>query len=321
MTIGILAHGPNAGRAVFEALQAVERVGRGAIGGYATFVAIGASGSLLRHETQRGGTACLFIDGEATGVEPPPAVAEARLAAVMSSGPDRPEPLSQFTPADPMAGIVTGHRLPNMPGDDGTPLNLAVLDLMRQGVGATEAVAQVLDRNPNADAGLLAGDIHGGVHARNSRRVARRPDLGHARREAPAGVTVEILHNAIRPIAGLAEMAAEIAIEAMLRRAVPDAWIVLSAGAPVIAAPADRVIVDESLAVLRIETSDHRLASGRWNCAAIYLGAEIVLQNGRVLGRTIVEPNTIVDEGRLISMSGQTSLRIGFRSTRNTAET
>ncbi|MFP4126312.1 MAG: DUF6963 family protein, partial [Alphaproteobacteria bacterium] len=122
MTIGIAATGAGAGLAVFAALRAVERVGRGAIGGFASFVAISEAGELVQAETQRGGTATLFVDGEATGVAPPAAVAQARFAAVMSSGPDRPPPLARFTPGDAAVGLVSGHRLPNMPGVDGAPL-------------------------------------------------------------------------------------------------------------------------------------------------------------------------------------------------------
>ena len=63
MTIGIAVTGPDAGLAAFEALRAVERVSRGAIGGFVSFVAIGAEGSLLRAQTQRGGTRTLFTRG------------------------------------------------------------------------------------------------------------------------------------------------------------------------------------------------------------------------------------------------------------------
>src|ERR1700686_2557427 len=117
MTIGIAARGPNAGLAVYRSLRAAERVGTGSIGGFATFAAITADGKLLRHETQRGGTSTLFIEGESTGTEPPPEVAAATSAAVISSGPDRPEP-EKLLSADPLAGLVTGHRMPITIGVD-----------------------------------------------------------------------------------------------------------------------------------------------------------------------------------------------------------
>lgn len=310
MTIGIVAFGPHAGLAVFKALQAVERVARGSIGGYASFVAVTAD-AVLRHETQRGGTGTLFTAGESTGLDPDPATAAARLAGVMSSGPDRPEPLAQFTPAAAGVGLVTGHRLPNMPGADGVPLNSAVLDLMRGGTDAPEAVDRVLDGNPGADAGLIAGSLAGAAYARNSDRVMQRPDLGQARRVA-GGSVVAILHNAIRPVAPLADLAAEVALDVMLRRGESDGEIEVRAGTPVVAGSENRVLVGPELVATEIQTSDGRLVTGRWNCAAIYLGARVV-QDGTELGTTMTEPNMVVENGRVVSMSGQLVLRVGFR--------
>src|SRR5699024_9962606 len=124
MTIGIAAHGPNAGLAVARALAAVEKVATGATRGYAVFAAIDSAGRLHRAETQRGGTATLFVDAEATGVAPPAEAAAAHTAGLISSGPDRPAPLTQYVPAEPGAGLVTGHRLPNAAGTSGRPVNL-----------------------------------------------------------------------------------------------------------------------------------------------------------------------------------------------------
>jgi hypothetical protein len=313
MTIGIVAYGPNAGRAVFDALRAVERVASGAIGGFASFVAISGDARLHRVQTQRGGTATLFTDGETTGVEPPGSVAGALLAGVMSSGPDRPEPLMQFTPAEAALGIVSGHRLPNMPGADGRPLNQLVLDLMRQGLAPEDAVAQVSAGNPNADAGFIAGDLQGRIAAGNSARVARRPDLGHARRQATDGrAVVEVLHNAIVPAGAIAALAAETALETMLALSQPESWIEVRAGTPVLAGARDRVIVDANALAVAIETTDHRILTGRWNCAAIYLGSEVV-RDDAVVGSTVVEPNAVVEDGALLSLSGQGTFRLGFR--------
>jgi hypothetical protein len=172
VTIGIAVRAPNAGQAAFEALRTVERVARGAIGGFVSFVAITTDGRLLRAQTQRGGTSTLFTDGEKTGTAPPAAIAQAPLAGLMSSGPDRPAPLVQFTPADPTVGLVTGHRLPNMPGADGIALNQAVLDRMRAGEPPARAARSVLQRNPEADAGIIALGPEGAVFAGNSESCA-----------------------------------------------------------------------------------------------------------------------------------------------------
>jgi hypothetical protein len=156
VTIGIAAFGPQAGLAVFRALAAVETVGRGAIGGFASLVAIGADGTLWRAETQRGGTATLFVAGEATGIPPPPEIAAAPWAGIISSGPDRPPPLARFTPADPAVGLLTGHRVPDSAGSDGLPLNQAVRARMGAGEAPAAALAAVFEAAPDAEAGILA---------------------------------------------------------------------------------------------------------------------------------------------------------------------
>lgn len=313
MTIGIVAAGPRAGLAVYAALQAVERVAQGAIGGFASFAAVTET-AVLRHETQRGGSATLFTAGEQTGGPPGAAVAEARLAGVMSSGPDRPAPLAQFLPALPGVGLVSGHRLPNMAGQDGQPINGAVLALLQQGLSPAEAVAQVLEANPQADAGVIAGTLDGRIHAQNSSRVNSRPDLGRAR-GCLDDALVEVLHNAIFPVAPLATLAVEIALDTMLSRLKPDGEVVLRGGTPVVFGAEDQVLVDAEMNALEVQTTDPRLISGTWNCAAVYLGAKVLL-NGTVLGETAVEPNILVEDGRILSMSGQQVFRLGFRKQR-----
>jgi len=311
LTIGIGAIGPDAGLAVFRTLELAERIGAGAIGGYAVFAAIGADGTLHRAETQRGGTRTLFTLGERTGVEPPKEIAEARFAAVMSSGPDRPAPLSQFLPGDGQIGLVTGHRLPNALGPDGRAYNAAVLDAMSQGLSAQAALEAVLSRSPDSDAGMIALGPQTGIAMLNSARVARRPDLGSALLTGPGGAAIAILHNAIWPAVSLAPLLAETGLEQMAKVRKPLGVIEVLAGTPVIAAAQDRVVVDDNRIALRVETSDARIVSGRHNCAAIYIGARII-QNGALLGRTTEEPNIVVEDGRIVSLSGQTRFLLSF---------
>lgn len=312
MTIGIGAMGPNAGLAVFRTLQLAERIGTGAIGGYAVFAAIDRAGRLHRAETQRGGTATLFTAGERTGVEPPEEIAAAPYAAVMSSGPDRPAPLSQYLPADAAVGLVTGHRLPNGAGRDGRVLNDAVLAGMADGLAAESALARVLDAEPDADAGMIALGPGRGIALANSARVARRPDLGSALLVGPDGAAIAILHNAIRPARTLAPLLAEAGLEVMVRAHAPLATIEVAAGTPVVPGDRDRVLVDTAGTALRVETTDARIVTGRHNCAAIYIGAEIVGPAGR-LGAAIEEPNVMVEDGRIVRMSGQSRFRLGYR--------
>lgn len=313
MTIGIAAVGPHAGLAIFNALAAVEKVGQGSVGGFLVFAAISGDGTLHRAETQRGGTSTLFVSGEQSGGSPPPAIARAEIAALMSSGPDRPTPLSQFLPAEPSVGMVTGHRLPNAAGITGRPVNLDILEMLRQGFSARDAVDAVLDADPECDAGIIAVDQAGQLYGRNSARVGRRPDIGYARLENNEhGAAIEVLHNAIVPVTPLAVLAAEVAMATMVPH-VDVGEISIRAGTPLSAGDRHRVVVDGQGRVLEVETTDWRILTGRHNCAAIYLGAEVV-QAGRLLGYISFEPNVLVDDGRIQTMSGQRELLISYRA-------
>ena len=317
MTIGIAAWGPDAGHAAFEALKAAESAARGSIGGFAVFAAITGDGRVIRAETQRGGTATLFLKGETTGTNPPDEAGAAPLAALMSSGPDRPEPLAQFVVADERAGLVTGHRLPNAAAVSGQPLNAEILDLMRVGLAPADAVRQVLEANPHADAGVIAASPDGDIWAQNSLRVARRPDLGAARRmhlgaDGRASAIIEVLHNAIFPPASLAPLVADIGLERMVPSSRAKGWLVVRAGTPVAAAEENALEVGDDMVVARVLTSDHRITTGRWNCAAIYLGSA-VRQGGRLVGHTLLEPNVMVEDGTIVSLSGQKEMRLGYR--------
>lgn len=315
MTIGIAVRGPSAGLAAFRALSAVEKVGRGAVGGFVSFVAITADGRLLRAETQRGGASTLFTDGEATGVEPPVEIAHAQLAGLMSSGPDRPAPLSQFTPAASDIGLVTGHRLPNMPGVDGVALNRAVLTRMQGGEPAVHAAQHVLERNPEADAGIIALGLEGEAFIGNSVYVQRRGDLGCAlMRNASSGSLVAVLHNAIHPHHAIADLAASIALDLMHPLDRGDFAIEIAAGTPIELGDVNALDVDGQGRAVRITvTQSGWLGPGR-DGAVIDFAAE-VRREGRTIGHTIAEPYCVTREGRLISLSGRESVTIGVRAT------
>jgi hypothetical protein len=314
MTIGIAVKGPNAGLAAFQALAAVERVARGAIGGFVSFVAITEGGTLLRAETQRGGTGTLFTEGERTGVGPPAAVAAAPIAGLMSSGPDRPAPLIQFTPALPTVGLVTGHRLPNIPGEDGVALNRAVLARMQAGEPAETAVRTVLDRNPGAEAGIIALAIDGHVFAGNSLHVQTRGDLGRALVIEPAiGAAIAVLYNAMHPKGALADLAASTALDVMAPADRQDFCIQVQAGTALEVGDENTVHVDADGRAVRISVTTESWLGKRRDGAVIDFAAK-VRQNGRLVGRTIAEPYCVVENGRLVSMSGRDLVTIGVRA-------
>lgn len=314
MTIGIAVAGPLAGLAAFRALAAVEVVARGAIGGFVSFAAIAGDGVLLRAETQRGGTRTLFTAGETTGVEPPPAFAQARLAVLMSSGPDRPAPLAQFTPGDAAVGLVTGHRLPNVPIPEGRALNIEVLAMLADGASPEEALS-LLEAYPEADAGVIALASDGRMAIADTARVRRRDDAGAivVRHRDPA-LTVGVLHNAIFPVAPLAALAAAAAIDTVAPADRVDCEVVVNAGLPLRVAAQSRVHVGPDGTAIGIEVDRPEWLGARWDGAALPRGAA-VCEDGRPIGTVVFEPYCVAENGRLISMSGRDSIKLGVRRT------
>ncbi|MBB95390.1 MAG: hypothetical protein CML68_12465 [Rhodobacteraceae bacterium] len=200
MTIGIAVHGPQAARAALAGLEAVEAVGRGAIGGFVSLSVITPGRKLIDLGVQRGGAQAMLAQ---------PGMAQtdgARLAVLMSSGPDRPEPLSQFTPCDPAAGLITGHRLPNMPGPDGIVPNRQALEALRAGATPEAAVQAAFAPRPQVDAGLIVMSLAGEIALGNSAAVAARDDIGAAHFVSET-LSVGILHNTIFPHHALADLA------------------------------------------------------------------------------------------------------------------
>lgn len=311
MTVGIAALGPQAGAAVLESLRAVETVSRGEIGGFVTLAAIANAGDALCFTVPRGGADRLF--GGASQ-EPPPELLNARIAGVISSGPDRPEPLERFIALDATAGLVTGHRSPDARGRSGIPLNQEVLALLRAGSPAKEAVDTVIAANEQADVGLIAVDLGGGMYARNSARVAARPDVGAiVRHDSHTGARVAVLHNAIQPAPALAALAAELALGTMCSWWAPELWLTVRAGTPVEVGPVEAVEIDDDDVAVAIRTADASLlAPGGAGGACPYLGAT-VYRSGRALGTTVSEGYTVVANGRIESIVGRSEYRLGCR--------
>lgn len=278
MTIGVAACGPNAGAAVRAAVLGAELLGRGAIGGFAVFAMLDGNGVLHHCVTQRGGITQLAL---------PETWLRARIAAVISSGPDRPEPLAQFLPGASGVGLVAGHRLPNRPGLDGTPLNRATLALLASGVPAQQAVDTVLEQAAEMDAGLIAIDALGNIGMGNSARVTRRTDLGsHYRDEGSCRLA--LLHNSIEYQGDLSDAIADLAWSQLSGQASRLQFLTLAHPVPLGRATCDRVHVDANFVVTALETADPFLLSINGRSTAIYLAAE-VCQDGRVIGRVTTE--------------------------------
>lgn len=302
MTIGIGIAGSGAGLAALRALRAVEAVSRGMIGGFVSFAVLADTGEVLRASTQRGGSAALF------GGDPPARFANARIAVLMSSGPDRSEPLSQFTPARADVAFITGHRLPNMPGHDGIALNSALLERIAEGNAAPAALADVLRENPQADAGLIVVAADGTVAVGNTELVARRSD-GGCLRTRTAGLEIAVLHNAIFPIRGLAEIAAGGAIDAVEPGDAHDLTFSLRAGIRLRLAAAASVELGDDGAITGISVTNPGWLGAHWQGAAALRGTP-VNRNGEKLGVLVTEAYCVAGDGVLLSCDGADSAQL-----------
>jgi len=300
MTIGIAARGTKAGAAVLAGLAAVEAVGSGEIRGFGVFRALGPDGSLIDAETQDGGHAELLASLDRRGLREP--AEAATVAALISSGPNRPEPLTQFLAAGP-AGLVTGHRRPDRPGKDGTAVNLAVLQRLTAGEAPDAAVATVLDANPELDAGLIAITA-AALGMAETDRVRRRGDRGSARLSLQGGAAeVAVLHNAIQPFEGLAGLAAG-AARRVLEAALPALPAVrLTPGLTVELGAEDGLWLADDGTVERIASANPSLAGfAGWTSGAVYLGTP-VYRGGARIGTTATEAYCRLDDGRILDVA------------------
>jgi hypothetical protein len=240
----------------------------------------------------------------------PERFAECRLAALMASGPDRPEPLIQFTPGDPRAGLVTGHRLPILPGPDGVPPNRIALTRLAEGATPEEAVAAGLAGNPEADAGLIAMDLDGRIALANSAAVQRRDDLGEALvHDEASGLRIGVLHNSIFPVSALAALAVSAASDAVSPpdRVDADAMLV---GTPLAPGAERCLLLDRSGAALGVIVTEPEWFEGDWEGSPVQRG-DPVLQEDRLVGRVTREVYGIVRDGRVVG--GRGSERVGWR--------
>lgn len=303
MTVGIAVSGPSAGRAALAALRVVEAVGRGAIGGFVSLAVLDAEGTLRRAATQRGGAAALHpLD---------PAIAEAPLAALMSSGPDRPEPLAQFTPGEAGLGLVTGHRLPNMARPGALAPNEAALAALREGRGVEAAATRPLEEDPEADAGLIVMDTAGRIALGNSAAVATRDDLGAALvRDAARGLAVGVLHNSIFPHAALAALAVSAALDAARPEDTTDAEAGVI-GTRCRLGPARGLEIDAAGRAAGITVVDPVWLCPEWEGSAVRRG-DPVRQDGTLVGHVTREVYGILRDGRIVGGRGGDS--VGWRA-------
>jgi len=300
VTIGIAAHGPEAGCAILTSLRSIEAFATGAIGGFVSVAGLGSDGSIHRAEIQNGGARALLDQGRVSEL-----LLSARSVVLMSSGPNRPEPLSQFTPALAGVGLVTGHRFPNNRGRDGRSLAESVLAAMTRGETPHDAVQAVVRSNPHADAGLIALSADGEIFAADTSFMARFGDRGGAFRESVDGTTrVAILHNGIEPSENLGSLLAELIVKAMTPSPLVAGTVELCAGTPVSLGDEAGLVLSETGDLETTRLVDNAGGRGVWSCGIGYLAP--VWRSGRQIGHCLDEPFLVSDGGKLISVNGRT---------------
>ena len=227
-----------------------------------------------------------------TALDLPASWRDARVAAVISSGPDRPEPLTQFRPA-PTAWAVTGHRLPNQPGADGRPLNRMALDLMAEGAPPQQAIDAVLAAHPEWDAGLIALHAQDGLGLGSSARGATTWARSSARdsRAAWRCCTTPSTRAACWPMSW-ADWPGPLTGQAGILQ-----WLRLEQALSLRAATCDRVTVDAAGRIIGLETADPRPAGLNRRATAVCLGAEI-WRDGRLIGHARTELYVEIRDGQ-----------------------
>jgi hypothetical protein len=291
MTIGIACVGDDPVAAVTAAVLGAELAGRGAIGGFAVLAVLDAAGEFHHIGVQTGGVSALVI---------PPAWASAKVAALISSGPDRPEPLIQFLPGKSGHGLVTGHRLPNTIGADGIALNIAALRLIETGRAPQDAVDDVLQSAPETDAGLIAVNSGGTIGFANSARVARRPDLGAAHR-LEHGRGYALLHNSIfgnvASCAALATILGDLAWASLTSTPGDHALVRLELPVPLHASDCDRVLIDDEDRIVAIESANPALLAATAASRTVAAAPTMIVRNGQRVGGAMTDLYARIADG------------------------
>ena len=303
MTIGIAAFGPKAGAGIIAGLGAVEKIGRGAIGGFVSLVVLTDDGRLLRASVQVGGSEALFPE------DLPPEIAQTQCAGLISSGPNRPEPLSQFITAKIGVGIVTGHRMPHTEGKDKIALNSMVLAEMEAGRYPQTAIDYVLNLYPNADAGFLAVSVNGRMGIGNCKSVLARGDKGMAILNVKSRTAkIATIHNAIQPHSLISTLSNQVGKDKMCHQGGPEQWITIKSGITVKSGTTAQVHVDSSRMVKNIVIQNNLFLN---DSCAVGLGDIVeVLSHGVRLGWLGYEPFMTLLNGQVVEIDGYKEIKL-----------
>ena len=303
MTIGIAASGPWAGAGILAGLRAVEAIGRGAIGGFVSLAVITEDQQLLRAETQDGGTSGLFPKS------PPEAILRAPLAALISSGPNRPPPLSQFVAAAPDIGLVTGHRFPNLKTKGGDALNSLVLAAMQHGASAQDAIDHVIAAQQGFDAGFISLSRDGTLGMGNTTTALRLVHKGAARQTCTeTGAEVATIHNAIQPSKAITTLSNEIVLDEMRQRVTRIKKITLEVGLKVHQGDETSIHIDDTFTATQVMHPDAKHLGQE---TFFGLGDRVqILHQGTVIGWLGSEPFMVIKEGAIASLDGHEQVHL-----------
>ena len=307
MTIGIVAFGANAGAGILAGLHSVETNGRGAIGGFVSLAALTEDGRLFRASIQDGGSQALF------GTDLPIEIAQAQLVGLISSGPNRPEPLSDFVAAEAGVGIVTGHRMPQTRVDDGIALNAMVLAAMKSGAHPQVAVDQVIALHPEMDTGFLACSTAGFIGSGSTKSVLARGDQAVGILESTS-VTARVatIHNAISPSNLISSLSNQVTLDAMLRPDTPVGWVKVVSGITLEQGAEAQIHIGLDGNAEHIFVPNGHFLTGNWS---VGLGDKVaVMASGQRIGWLGYEPFMTVKNGQVLDIDGHTEIRIPLLS-------
>jgi hypothetical protein len=121
-----------------------------------------------------------------------------------------------------------------------------------------------------------------------------------------------VLYNAIRPYSILAELAAAMALTTMIGNGKPKGWVTINQGTPIEMGEQNAVFCDATGFAECVTTTDPAIGLRGELGAAIYLASTVYI-DGALVGHTMFEPITSIEEGRFTLLSGKATLRMSYR--------
>jgi hypothetical protein len=306
MTIGVIIRGPHAGAALVKCMASIEKIASGSIGGFVSLVVLRRGAQPVFYECQTGGVNALF--GVDASRNLPSELMESDRAALISSGPNRPEPLHRFLSWDKTGNMVSGHRFPHTKTSKGIPLNESALGILRAQGCDQQALVELLQDNATLDAGLVAMDSAGHIFQGDTNRVQVRGDTASLVFDTQ-DYAFAITLNSIRPPMLIVNLLGE---KFKQQLDIDDRPVLcVSAMASITAAKDKSVEINDVNEVININTPETCWFSPCNEGALIETGTPITRQ-GVPVGRIQDEPYVITTNGKIESLSGLKSICLRY---------